>query len=156
MSKTATAILQTPWDCKWSRFGRIHASRRAPAEGLWVCVYPDGTRRSINPSECESCSHFEYDSPFVRPSERRLTSAVAEGRAEPACSCPSRAEARLEVGVRVTALVLAAVFAGLGFVVLTGPLTIPLTIGLWFGAVTCFLLGIWGNFNRQSLPDKSW
>jgi hypothetical protein len=156
MSTIAIATLQTPWDCKWSRFGRIHASRSAPAEGLWVCVYPDGTRRSINPSECETCGLFEYESPFSVPSERRLSIPIAQAGAVAACPHPSRAQKRIEVGVRVVALALATVFAGTGFMVLTGPLTIPLTIGLWFGAVTCFLLGIWGNFNRQSLPLRSW
>jgi hypothetical protein len=48
------------------------------------------------------------------------------------------------------------VFAAIGFVVLTRPLAIPLTISLWVGALTCFLLGIWGNFNRRSLPERSW
>jgi hypothetical protein len=90
MSKTATAILQTPWDCKWSRFGRIPSSRSSPAEGLWVCVYPDGTRRPIHPSECETCSHFEYESPFFEPSERRLSPTTAqEGATSPADSCSS-------------------------------------------------------------------
>jgi hypothetical protein len=83
MSQTATAVLQTPWDCRWSRFGRIHASRRAPAEGLWVCAYPDGTRRSIVPSECETCSHFEYESPFFVPSERRVSITSARGPTDP-------------------------------------------------------------------------
>jgi hypothetical protein len=156
MARTAIATLQTPWDCKWSRFGRVHASRSGPAEGLWVCVYPEGTRRSIHPSECEGCHHFEYESPFFRPSEQRLTTTVAPDRVDAACPRPSRAEKRLEVAVRAVALVLAAVFAGLGFVVLTSVLAIPLTIGLWLGAATCFLLGIWGNFNRRFLPDRSW
>jgi hypothetical protein len=55
--------------------------------------------------------------------------------------------------VRVVTLVLAVVFAGTGFVALTRPLSIPLTIGLWFGALTCFLLAIWGSFNRPSRPS---
>ena len=159
MSRTAIATLQTPWDCKWSRFGRIHASRSTPAEGLWVCVYPDGTRHSINPVECETCGHFEYESPFSVPSERRATTTPARDRivaACPSCPSPSRIEKGLDFGVRVVALALAVVFASTGFVVLTRPLAIPLTISLWMGALVCFLLGIWGNFNRRSVPERSW
>jgi hypothetical protein len=156
MSKTATATLQTPWDCKWSRFGRVHARERLSAEGLWVCVYPDGIRRTIDAVDCETCSHFEYESPFFVPSERRQTTVTAEPCAVPACPHPSRAEKRLDVGIRVVALALAALFAGTGFVVLTGPLAIPFTICLWIGALTFFLLGIWGNFNRGPLPARSW
>ena len=156
MTRIETATLQTPWDCKWSRFGRTHASPKAPAEGLWVCVYHDGTRRSIDPSECETCLYFEYESPFFLPSERRLTTMIAAERIDAAGSTPSRTEKRLEIGVRIAAFVLAVVFAGTGFVVLTRPMAIPLTIGLWFGAVTCFLLGIWGSFNRRPLPKRTW
>jgi hypothetical protein len=156
MSRTAIATLQTPWDCKWSRFGRIHASRSTPAEGLWVCLYPDGTRRSINPAQCEACSHFEYESPFSVPSERRVTTTPVRECTVSACPHPSHIEKRLDFGIRVVALALAAVFAAIGFVVLTRPLAIPLTISLWVGALTCFLLGIWGNFNRRSLPERSW
>jgi hypothetical protein len=116
-------------------------------------VYHEGTRRSIDPSACERCSYFEYDSPFFLPSARRLTTTNAQERGATARSRPSRAEKRLEIGVRVVTLVLAVVFAGTGFVALTRPLAIPLTIGLWFGALTCFVLGIWGSFNRPSRPS---
>ena len=156
MSRIAIATLQTPWDCKWSRFGRIHASRSGPAEGLWVCVHPDDARRSIDPSECETCARFEYESPFFVPSERRLTSTRAQKSFAAACPHPSRVEKRVDLGIRIVALALAAVFAATGFVVLTRPLAIPLTISLWMGALTCFLLGVWGNFNRRSLPVRSW
>lgn len=154
MSTIAIAPLQTPWDCKWSRFGRVHASADAPAEGLWVCLH-DGTRRSIHPLACETCAHFEYESPFFRPSEQRVTTTIAQERVT-ACARLNRTEKRLEIGVRVVALALAAVFAGTGFVLLTRPLAIPLTISLWLCAAPCFLLGIWGNFNRKAMPDRSW
>jgi hypothetical protein len=44
----------------------------------------------------------------------------------------------------------------MGFVTLTRPLAIPLTISLWMGAVTSFLFGVWGRFNRRGLGDQSW
>jgi hypothetical protein len=56
----------------------------------------------------------------------------------------------------MTALALAALLAGTGFVVLTRPMAVPLTIGLWMGAAGSFFLGIWGNFNRRFLPTQSW
>jgi hypothetical protein len=81
MSKTATATLQTPWDCKWSRFGRMRATRTAPAEGLWVCLQADGsTRRPIAASQCETCPHWEYEPP-VMP---RDTHVSEDGTAAPA------------------------------------------------------------------------
>jgi hypothetical protein len=159
MSRTATATLQTPWDCKWSRFGRMHASALAHAEGLWVCIYPGGTRRPIDVAECETCPHWEYEPPAVVNAARPAAPTTTHDRAATvvaACRHCSRTEQRLEAGVRVAALMLATVFAATGFVVLTRPLAIPLTISLWLGALTCFLLGIWGNFNRSSLPARSW
>jgi len=156
MSRIAIATLQTPWDCKWSRFGRIHASRRGPAEGLWLCVHPDATRRCIEPSECETCSRFEYESPVLPPSERDLTTTIIQEGIVAVRPHPSHVEKRLDRGIRIVALALAVLFAGIGFVVLTRPLAIPLTISLWVCALTCFLLGLWGNFHRRSLPVQSW
>jgi hypothetical protein len=117
-------------------------------------VYRDGARRAIQTSECETCPHFEYEAPTA--TERPVAWTIAEERGVAACAHPTSAERRLEIGIRVVALALAVVFAATGFVVLTRPLAIPLTIGLWMGALTSFLLGIWGNFNRRSLPVESW
>ena len=62
MSRIAIATLQTPWDCKWSRFGRMHSARPdARVEGLWVCVHGDGVRRPIDASTCETCPYWEYE-----------------------------------------------------------------------------------------------
>ena len=72
MNTIATATLQTPWDCKWSRFGQMRSARPdARAEGLWVCVYPNGVRRPIDASECETCPYWEYESPIERTSQPR-------------------------------------------------------------------------------------
>jgi hypothetical protein len=147
MARTATATLQTPWDCKWSRFGQVRAEGlKGRAEGLWVCVYPDeSTRRPIGVSECETCPHWEYNPP-----------ATAHAATVGACPAMTRTDQRIEVGVRVAALVTAIVLAAMGFAVLTRPLAVPLTITLWIGAASCFMLGIWGRFNRRSLPVRSW
>jgi hypothetical protein len=145
MSEIATATLQTPWDCKWSRFGRIRSTNPAkPAEGLWVCIYNNTPRLPVTASDCETCPHWEYQDPIA------CAAAVA------ACSPACRHEERLETGTRVAALVLATVLAATGGAVLTRPLAIPLTISLWMGALGSFLLGIWGTFNRRSLPTHSW
>lgn len=160
MSRTATATLHSPWDCKWSRFGRVHASSpTAPAESLWVCVYPDGsTRRAIDVAECATCPHWEFDPPAVANEAQAVPAVVRTDAAASAvvCACRARTERRLEIGVRITALLLAFIFAATGFVILTRPLAIPLTIALWLCAASSFLLGIWGNFNRESLPTRSW
>jgi hypothetical protein len=123
-------------------------------------VYPDGnTRHAIEAPQCETCAHWEYESPFAPPAGRSPAVAATTVRRAPAVAAGprlSRAEKRTELGTRVAALALAVIFAATGFVVLTRPLAIPLTISLWIGALTCFLLGIWGQFNRRFLPDKSW
>ena len=67
MSKIAIATLQTPWDCKWSRFGRMRSTGpNTVAEGLWVCVYGNAARRPIHASECETCPYWEYEPPLER------------------------------------------------------------------------------------------
>jgi hypothetical protein len=157
MSTIATATLQTPWDCRWSRFGRMRSTRPdARVEGLWVCVYHNGERRPIDASVCEACPHWEYEPPLDRPSRQSSPEVPVESLAVAACPHVKQAGKRLEIGTRVVALALAALLAGMGFVVLTRPLAFPLTISLWMGALASFLLGVWGRFNRQGTPEESW
>jgi hypothetical protein len=156
MSAIATATLQTPWDCKWSRFGRMHSrGPHRPAEGLWVCLH-DNARRPIDASECETCPYWEYEPPRESVVARPNLRSGVQAPAVAACPRPNRAERRIEIGARIAAFALAVLLAGMGFVVLTGPLAIPLTISLWMGAVTSFLFGMWGNFNRRLMPPQSW
>ena len=157
MSKIAIATLQTPWDCKFSRFGRMRTARPdARVEGFWVCVYPDGVRRPIDPSTCETCSHWEYEPPLERTGGHSKPDTSVRARGVVACPHHNPAEKRLEMGTRVAAFALAALLAGMGFVVLARPLAVPLTISLWMGALALLLLGVWGRFNRQGLPEESW
>jgi hypothetical protein len=159
MSRIAIATLQTPWDCKWSRFGRMRTTRPGIAvEGLWVCVYGNAGRRPIEESVCATCPNWEYE-----PSAGRMAvpGANTDVSAESTCAvaaCPhiNRAEKRLEIGTRVSAFALAVLLAGMGFVVLTLPFAIPLTISLWMGAVASFFLGVWGRFNRRDMREESW
>jgi hypothetical protein len=56
---------------------------------------------------------------------------------------------RLEViALRTLMLVMAALTALGGVVLLTTPLAIPAVVGLWLGAAAMFVLGLWGT-----LPD---
>ena len=156
MSTIAIATLQTPWDCKWSRFGRMHASPNGVAEGLWVCVYSNGARRPIQEWDCETCPHWDDEAPQPRVDRRSSGQVSAPSRVVTACPHLNRTEKRIEIGTRVAAFALAVVLAGMGFVILTSPLAIPLTISLWMGAMTSFLFGVWGRFNRRGLRDQSW
>ena len=49
MTHTAAAILQTPWDCRWSRldYRLSGVDEEQQPEALWVCVRPTpaGNRR---------------------------------------------------------------------------------------------------------------
>ena len=60
MSVTATATLQTIWDCKWSRPGyRLTGVAEAhQPESVWVCVRT-GWRRPVTNEECETCPNWE-------------------------------------------------------------------------------------------------
>jgi hypothetical protein len=78
MSTIAIAVLQTPWDCRWSRFGRMRSrGPNRPAEGLWVCVHGNGAGRPIDVSECETCPYWEYEPPLESLVERLKPESVA-------------------------------------------------------------------------------
>ena len=101
MSKIAIATLQTPWDCKFSRFGRMRIARPdARVEGLWVCVYPDGVRRPIDASTCETCPHWEYEPPLERLGGHSSSGTSVQAQGVVACSHHNRAEKRTEIGTR--------------------------------------------------------
>jgi hypothetical protein len=143
MAFTATATLHTPWDCKWSRFAR-RTSAEQKRGGLWESVH-SGERVPISEADCEKCPFWEYQ-------------PTGEGLVDRADVCArslatARADRRVEMGIRLSLFVIAVIFAVCGLVVLSSPLAVPLTISLWFGAVTSLMLGIWGNF--RSLADGS-
>jgi hypothetical protein len=63
MARTTTMVMQTIWDCRWSRPGYLPRGvedSEHPAS-LWVCVRPTGTtvRRPVTEDECATCPHWE-------------------------------------------------------------------------------------------------
>ena len=67
MTRTATATLQTIWDCRFSRPGyRLTGvvDRHQP-ESLWVCVR-EGGRRPVTEEECEHCPNWQADDAVPR------------------------------------------------------------------------------------------
>ena len=60
MSRTATATLQTIWDCRWSRPGYRVAGVEDDLrpETRWICVR-GSERRCITEEECENCPDWE-------------------------------------------------------------------------------------------------
>lgn len=144
MADTAAAILHTPWDCRWSRFARRAHARTTAAEptrgSLWECEHT-GSRVAIAEADCASCPHFEYEQPFDRALDRDKACARA---------AKERAMRTLDRGIRVSLIVMAVVFAACGFVVLTRPLAVPLTITMWFGAAMSFMAAVFGNFRSHA------
>jgi len=55
---------------------------------------------------------------------------------------------------RLVMLLMAATTAYAGFVVLTRPIAIPLTITLWLGATGMFFLGVWGKLPAATDPHE--
>jgi hypothetical protein len=135
MGDTATAILHTPWDCRWSRFARRDEKRRG---SLWDCVR-SGERVPVSVADCESCPFWEY--------QPALVGRAWTGERAAANDLPARA---IERGIRLSLFVIAVILAACGFIVLSGPLAVPFTISLWLGAVTSLMLGIWGNFRSHA------
>ena len=68
MATTATAVLQTIWDCRFSRPGYrvIGVQDHLQPEPLWICNRT-GERRGVTEEECEDCPHWEPMPDDCRP-----------------------------------------------------------------------------------------
>jgi hypothetical protein len=67
MADTATGILHTPWDCRWSRFAR-RTTGQPERVGLWDCVH-SGERLPIREADCATCPFWEYQPPLEAPAD---------------------------------------------------------------------------------------
>jgi hypothetical protein len=135
----ATAILQTAWNCRWSRAGhRITGLAEAvQPESLWVCVR-DGARHSVGDEACAHCARWEPLATAVAPPTVFASShsVLAASAASVAVAPRVTAEAMVQAAFRGTLVLIAFVFFAIGFVVLTSPLAVPFTIALWLcGAI---------------------
>jgi hypothetical protein len=139
MADAATTTLHTPWDCRWSRFAR-RTTREQTRGSLWECVH-SGSPVPITEADCASCPLWEYQ-------------PTGEGALEQAKACEraanDRSARKIEGGIRVSLLVIAAVFAACGFIVLTSPLAVPFTMTMWLGAAMSFMAGVFGNFRSHA------
>ena len=61
--QTRAAVLQTPWDCRWSRPGYRLTNLRDEhqPESPWVCVRGERGRRPVTEQECANCEFWEMD-----------------------------------------------------------------------------------------------
>jgi hypothetical protein len=62
MAATATATLNTAWDCKWSRPGYrlTGVPDQFQPETVWICLRT-GERDPVVESKCETCAFWEHD-----------------------------------------------------------------------------------------------
>ena len=143
----ASATVHTVWDCRWSRPGH-HLTGVAEAlqpEPTWVCVR-EGNRRAVCAEECAECSHWE-------PAAETATAIrmpnfggaiLTERMLEPTLALTG---AELErAAMRVLLVVIALGFVAIGFTVLTAPLLVPVTVGLWLCGAAALGLAVFGRF----------
>ena len=150
MNTTAIATRQSPWDCKFSGagYGAQGVTARRRPETLWVCLRR-ATPVPIVESDCETCPDWEYRDP-AEPALHR-TAAIVEGITTGA-AIPQQGAIRHRIlagaAVRALTIAIAMLLFGLGYTLLTRPLMVPVTIGIWLGAAVAVGLAIWGP-----LPD---
>ena len=140
MARTAIATLQPVWDCRWSQPGHRLAdvSDAVRRETLWVCTR-EGHRRNIDEHECATCAHWQREDATVT-----AAGAVAIPPAgTPAVDVTARA---LDFWSRVVTLLTGVLFAASGFLLLTGPLMIPIVVVLWLGAAAFGAFTFFGTF----------
>ena len=63
MARVAAMVMQTIWDCRWSRPGYLGDGGTPSGDplSLWVCVRPTAktVRRPVTEEECAACPHWQ-------------------------------------------------------------------------------------------------
>ena len=148
---SATATLQNAWNCRWSVPGhRITGLRDSlQPESVWVCTR-DGGRRSVCDDACARCSLWEPFAATAAPATVFPLShfVLAEAPTRPVVA-PITTEEFARGAFRTMLVVIAIVFVALGVTVLTSPLSIPFTIGLWLCAATSLGFAAFGRFGEK-------
>ena len=145
----ATATLQTVWDCHWSRPGHhiTGVSDALQPETTWVCTR-DGDRRAVCGDECAGCSRWEPVAAGMAIQLSNLRGAIFSDRVieeveeVPAPTAIEVARAALRAVLVVTALG----FVSIGVTVLTDPLSVPMTVGLWLCGAALLGVAVFGEF----------
>lgn len=137
MAKTAVITLQAVWDCDWARLA--YPVNRASDQ--WVCVR-DGAHRPTTEQECETCHFWE-----AKGETLDTVTAVedTEIRFAPSGSATVKA-------LRTVLLFNALVLFASGFVILTRPLHIPLTVALWLCAAALIGAAAFAPFESGGAP----
>jgi hypothetical protein len=66
MAQTAIAVIQTPWDCRWTRIAwkRTTACVDEPPDCYaWLCIREPGAPRRVDERDCEDCPYWEMEDP---------------------------------------------------------------------------------------------
>jgi hypothetical protein len=139
MATTAIATLQPVWDCRWSRPGHrlTGVSDTLQPESRWVCVR-EGQRRNLREDECHTCPDWEL-SPGT-------TVSLAEASATEASTAITSNQV-LAMSLRVVLVLMAVSLIAIGVTILTRPLAIPFTIGLWMGAAAMIGAAVFARLN---------
>jgi hypothetical protein len=70
MPRHEPGMLQTMWDCRWSRPTTDLVGTPQQA-ARWVCVRRPYIRRAITETDCDTCSHWQADVPAAAERERK-------------------------------------------------------------------------------------
>lgn len=143
----ASATVQTVWDCRWSRPGHhlTGVSEAMQPEPTWVCVR-DGDRRAVCNEECAQCSRWEPAAATATAIRMPIfRGAIFTDRVlEPTVTITGPELER--AALRVVLVMIALGFIAIGFTVLTAPLLVPMTVGLWLCGAAALGLAVFGRF----------
>ena len=148
---TATATVQTAWNCRWSRPGhRITGlSDAAQPENVWVCAR-GGERRSVSDDECARCSGWEAFGMTIAPAVVFPRSHSILVEAPPlAVTTPITRSELAPVALRTVLVLIAVFFVAVGVAILTRPLAIPFTVALWLCAAGSLGAAAFGRLSPE-------
>jgi type IV secretory pathway TrbD component len=144
----ATATFQNAWNCRWSRQGHrlTGLSDAVQPESVWVCAR-EGERRSVCDAECAHCSRWEPFAIAVAPVVVfPLSHPVFAETPRVHVRAPFTSDEVARGELRAVLVLIAIVFAAIGFAVLTSPAAIPFTVALWLCAATSLGFAAFGRF----------
>ncbi len=144
------AVLQTAWNCRWGRQGDSVSAlaETIRLEGPWWCTR-DGAAHAVGEEACARCARWEPLAAATASVRASSGEVAAVYGASLAATGRIGADDLAQAAFRAVLALIAIAFFATGLAILSTPLAVPLTLGLWLCGAVPLGLAVFGRFSAR-------